>query len=220
MSWCSSALALLVLAVSRMFEVTVRVPALPRVPERSARCDPLLSMTTDAETPMLAWVMALAKPERVLSEAGTSMVCVAPLPTWMAMEPVSVSPPLAIESRVAVEATAPAPVMESASIPAVTVEFSRVSLVATMLEFTVNAPVDPEVCDRSESVDCVPLVTTVAVTPVPAARMLGVTVSVPALPELPDVRVRVSTPLAVVTLAVNPRPDALLIAEAIPESVL
>jgi hypothetical protein len=89
-----------------------------------------------------------------------------------------------------------------------------------MPEFTVNAPVAPAVCDRSESVDCVPLVTTVAVTPIPEATMVGVTDNVPADPLVPDVRVRVSTPPVVVTSAVNPMPGVPLIAEATPESVL
>ena len=51
------------------------------------------------------------------------------------------------------------------------------------------------------------MVTTLAVTPRPAAEMVGVTVSAPAIPTVPDVNVRVATPwLSVITLAVTPMP--------------
>jgi hypothetical protein len=52
--------------------------------------------------------------------------------------------------------------------PAVTEELRAVSLVATTLELTVNAPLEPAVCEISESVDPPSLVTTLAVTPMSA----------------------------------------------------
>lgn len=73
--------AALVLVVSRMLEVTEIFPALPAVPDVSRRCDPLLSVTTEAFTPTLALLMTLARPARLLlgevvEFAGTAMVCV------------------------------------------------------------------------------------------------------------------------------------------------
>jgi len=52
--------------------------------------------------------------------------------------------------------------------PAVTEEVSGVSLVATMLEVTASAPLEPAVCEISERVDSPSLVITLAVTPMSA----------------------------------------------------
>src|SRR5580692_7559683 len=88
-----------------MFEVTVNVPAVPGVPDSSDKLDvPLLLVTTDAVTPIAAVLIAAARPDNVLSEEVRVTVCAAPLPTWMEMEPESVSAGLEMPCSVPVEA--------------------------------------------------------------------------------------------------------------------
>ena len=129
----------------------------------------------------------------------------------------------------AVDAVALVPLEVFASLPSVTVELRSVSLVATTVELTVNAPLDPSVPEVNSRVDSLSLVTTVAVTPMPAelmalaspasvfcpdvvgtftvcalvSEMLEVTVKSPPLPAVPDVKERIVP--AVFSEAVIPR---------------
>lgn len=195
-------------------DVTVKAPALPTVPEVSERYDPSLFVITEADAPIAAVLIASARPASVfLGEAGTLIDCAALVPTWIEIEPESRSFALAIVARVALEAVE--------LDPAVTEEPSGLSLIAVMLDVTVKPPPDdPSVCDANSSVDSPLLVTTLAVTPKPAAKMLGFTVNVPALPGVPEVKAKVATPsAAVVTAAETPIP-AEVMALASPESVL
>ena len=64
-----------------MDELTVRSPVEPAVPETMLRREPAESVITLAVTPMLAELMAEARPERVLSVESSVMVCAVPLPT-------------------------------------------------------------------------------------------------------------------------------------------
>ena len=81
-----------------MFEVTVSDPLVPGVSDSRDRLEvvPSLPVTIEAVTPILAPLMASISPERVLSVPSKVMVCAVPLPTWMEMEPASVSPALGI----------------------------------------------------------------------------------------------------------------------------
>ena len=103
--------------VSTIFEVTLSVPSLPEVPDESERLDdPSLFVTMDAVTPMPdVLLMASFSPESVLSELSSVMVCDVPLPTWIVMEPESVSLVLSIALKVPVEVCAA--VSPDASVP-------------------------------------------------------------------------------------------------------
>ena len=66
-------------------------PAAPLVWLMSESREPLLSVTTLAETPRPAWLMVAARPAMVLFAGSTEMVCELPLPMWKVNEPLSVS---------------------------------------------------------------------------------------------------------------------------------
>src|ERR1700691_6237490 len=124
-----------------MLEVTVKAPALPTVPERSCRLESPLLVTTEAVTPMLDALMAPASPDRLLlgevaALGGTLTVWAAPLPTRRVRVPASASAALAIPVMVPVSAVL-------LVFPPVS-EYPRVgSVVATMLELTLTAPLFP-----------------------------------------------------------------------------
>ena len=61
------------------------------MPETRESREPLASVSTEAETPMAAELIAAARPERVLSEEPMVRVWAVPEPTWMESEPESVS---------------------------------------------------------------------------------------------------------------------------------
>jgi len=75
-----------------MLELTLSPPVEPSVCDISDKVDSPLLVTTVAVTPILAELIALARPESVLSEEPSVTVFVAPLPTAMEIDPEIVDP--------------------------------------------------------------------------------------------------------------------------------
>src|SRR5580658_7117872 len=73
-----------------MLEDTVSAPLLPAICEISDRLVSPLLVATLAVTPMLAALMAPARPASVLPEELSVTVCAVPLPTWIETAPVRV----------------------------------------------------------------------------------------------------------------------------------
>jgi hypothetical protein len=78
-------------AVSNRLESTVNAPPAPGVSETSERLDDPLLVTTEAVTPIAALLIAAASVASVLLDELTAIVCAVPLPTWIEIEPESVS---------------------------------------------------------------------------------------------------------------------------------
>src|SRR5581483_3710593 len=150
-------------------------PAAPSVDEVNVSAVPLL--LSAAVTPRFAELMAFARPESVLSDESSVMFYKTPLPTWMDIDPLSVS-----------DAFATAPKVPLSGLVLVNPEpmyFKAVGVAAVNAESTVSAPFAPANCEVNVSVDWPWLVVTPAVTPRPAALIAATT------PE------RVLTPLPV-----------------------
>ena len=153
-----------------MLEPTVRLLAVPAMLETILRLDePSLLVTTEAVTPRPAEPMAVASVESVLSEEMVRVVAV-PEPTWMEIEPVSVSLALVIPIRVALEAVAL--VLPDAAVPAFTVALSVVLLAAIVLSLTVIFPSAPEVPETRLKREPDESLSTEAVMPTPEALIV------------------------------------------------
>src|SRR6185437_8814119 len=77
----------------------VRSPAAPELLETRLRRDPFASVSTLAVTPIPAALIAAASPDSVLLDEFRLTTCAFPLPTWIEMEPDSVSEAFVIGVR-------------------------------------------------------------------------------------------------------------------------
>ena len=89
----------MLLVVSTIEELMVRLPAAPEVPDTMLSREPEESFSTPAVTPAPEELMAATRPASVLFEESRVMVFAVPLPTWMVMDPESVSEALVIGFR-------------------------------------------------------------------------------------------------------------------------